>query len=132
MRQEYRPGEKLLVDYAGATLGLVDDGGEERKVEIFLAMPRASNYIFAEASAAQSLPSSWGVSHVRALDFFDRVPEACRYEPETARAFDDFARFQSLGTRRRRSRPPLELWPDNFELVAQMHFTIPLDLTEYF
>ena len=95
MRQCYKLGEKLLIDYAGMTLPItVAQTGELDKAQIFVATLGASNYLYVEATASQNL-EDWIGSHVRAFDFFQGVPElliidnlaagvkrAHRYEPD--------------------------------------------------
>jgi len=95
LRQEYRAGEKLFVDYAGQTMEITDpETGEIQEIQIFVATLGASNYTFAEATLSQEL-SSWVQSHVHAFKFFGGVPEIlvpdnlksgvtrpCRYEPD--------------------------------------------------
>ena len=45
-RQEHRADEKLFVDYAGHTVGVVNrDTGELREARVFVAVPGASNYV---------------------------------------------------------------------------------------
>ena len=69
MRQEHRAGEKLFVDYAGHTVGVVNrDTGEVREAQVFVAVLGASNYTYAEATWTQTLPD-WIASHVRAFQF---------------------------------------------------------------
>lgn len=102
LRQEYRPGEKLLSDYAGVTLSWWDDDGNEHTAAIFVAVLGASNKTFAEASPSQKV-LSWVGSHERAFQFFGGVTEAVvvdnlksgvtrphRYEPELNRTFAEF------------------------------------------
>ncbi len=61
LRQEHRAGEKLFVDYAGATTAVKDpSSGEIREAQLFVAVLGASNYIFAEATWTQGL-SDWCV-----------------------------------------------------------------------
>ncbi len=95
LRQTYRAGEKLFVDYAGQTIPITDAvTGKTREAHLFVATLGASNYTFAWASFSQDLPS-WISAHVRALDFFGAVPEMiipdnlksgvtkpCYYEPD--------------------------------------------------
>jgi transposase len=95
LRQEYRAGEKLFVDYAGQTMEITDpETGEIQEIQIFVATLGASNYTFAEATLSQEL-SSWVQSHVHAFEFFGGAPEIlvpdnlksavtrpCRYEPD--------------------------------------------------
>ncbi len=104
MRQEHRAGEKLFVDYSGQTVPVVDPStGEERQVQIFVAVLGASSYTYAEATLSQQLPD-WIASHVRAFEFFGGVPELlipdnlksgvttpCRYEPDLNRTYEDLA-----------------------------------------
>jgi transposase len=69
MRQVHRPGEKLFVDYCGATVPVVDAGtGEVREAQVFVAVWGASSYTFAEATWSQGL-ADWIGSHVRAFEF---------------------------------------------------------------
>jgi len=56
LRQEYRAGEKLFVDYAGATIPIYNvESGEVWEAAIFVAVLGASNYTYAEASLTQGL-----------------------------------------------------------------------------
>ncbi len=49
LRQPYRAGEKLFVDYAGQTLPILDpETGELREAVLFVAVLGASNYTYAE------------------------------------------------------------------------------------
>ena len=96
MRQEHRAGEKLFVDYAGHTVGVVDRRtGELRQAQVFVAVLGASSYTYAEATWTQGL-ADWVGSHVRVFEFFGGCPElvvpdnlraavsrAHRYEPDT-------------------------------------------------
>lgn len=104
LRQDYRAGEKLFVDYAGQTMEIIDRStGEVKYAQIFVAVMGASNYTYAEASWSQSLPD-WINSHVNALQFFGGVPEvlipdnlksgvskACYYEPDINPTYQDMA-----------------------------------------
>ena len=104
LRQEYRAGEKLFVDYAGPTLEVVDsETGEIREAYLFVATLGASNYTFAEATLCQDLPS-WIQSHIHAFEFFqgvteilvpdnlkDAVTRPCRYEPDLNATYREMA-----------------------------------------
>jgi len=75
MRHEHRAGEKLFVDYAGQTVGVVDaKTGEIREAQIFVAVLGASSYTYAEATWTQSLPD-WIGSHVRTFDYLGGCSE---------------------------------------------------------
>ncbi len=65
MRHNHRAGEKLFVDYAGHTVPIVDrESGARREAQVFVAVPGASSYTYAEATWAQTLPD-WCASHPR-------------------------------------------------------------------
>lgn len=75
LRQEYRAGEKLFIDYAGQTLPITNpDTGQISAAQLFVAALGASNYTFVEATLSQQLPD-WISSHVRAFDYFGGVAE---------------------------------------------------------
>ena len=105
MRQIYRGGEKLFLDYSGKKPFIVDpQTGVVTDVELFLAVLGASNYTYAEATATQQGPD-WIASHARAHSFLGGVPAAwvpdqlksgvttpCRYEPGVQRTYEEMAR----------------------------------------
>ena len=104
MRQQRRAGEKLFIDYAGATLELADGS----RAQVFVAAMGASSYTFACATADQSM-RSWLGAMARALSFYGGVPqlivpdnpralvsEACRYEPQLNQTVHDFARHYGV------------------------------------
>jgi transposase len=106
LRQEYRAGEKMFVDFAGKTIPVVNRyTGESTEAEIFVAVLGASNYTYAEAVASQSLPS-WIGSHTRAFEYYGGVPalvipdnlksgvtRACRYEPELNPTYQEMCQY---------------------------------------
>ena len=108
MRQIHRAGDKLFIDYSGATAAVIDGRtGEIRSAQIFVSVLGASQYVYAEATWTQQLPD-WIASHVRALAFYGAVPNllvpdnlrsaikhACRYEPESTSTYADMARHYS-------------------------------------
>lgn len=95
LRQEHRAGEKMFIDFAGKGIPVVDPlTGESTEAQIFVAVLGASNYTYAEALPAQSLPF-WIGAHIHAFEYFHGVSEilvpdnlksavtkACRYEPD--------------------------------------------------
>jgi transposase len=104
LRQSYKAGEKMFVDYAGQTVPVVNaDSGEVRDAQVFVAVLGASNYTYAEATWDQGL-GSWTGSHVRAFEYFGGVPRivvpdnlksgvsrACRYEPDLNPTYQEMA-----------------------------------------
>jgi transposase len=109
MRQTHKAGEKMFVDYAGMTMGVVDrQTGEVREAQIFVAVLGASNYTYVEASWTQELPN-WIASHVRAFEFFGGLTEllipdnlksgvtiAHRYEPFLNRTYQEMAEHYGI------------------------------------
>ena len=106
LRQPYKAGEKLFVDWAGQTLAVTDpQSGQRTPVYLFVAVLGASNYTYAEAFANRQLPC-WIEAHVHAWEFFGgvatlTVPDnektgithACRYEPELNRTYEELAAY---------------------------------------
>lgn len=104
LRQVYKGGEKLFVDYCGLTVPVTQfETGEVVFAQIFVGCLGASNYIYAEATPTQEL-HHWIGAHQRALSFFGGVPECivpdnlksgvthpCRYEPGVNRSYQEFA-----------------------------------------
>ena len=75
LRQEHRAGEKMFVDYAGATIPIHDAAsGEVHAAAVFVAVLGASSYTFAEATTGQDL-RNWIGSHTRAFEFFGGTVE---------------------------------------------------------
>jgi len=119
LRQEHRAGEKLFVDYAGATVPIIDSKtGEVQDAAIFVAVLGASNYTYAEATWNQGLPS-WIGSHVRALEFFqgstalvvpdnlkNAVTRPCRYEPDLNPTYQEMAAHYGMAVIPARVRKP--------------------------
>jgi transposase len=102
MRQHHVAGERMFVDYAGATIPVIENGAV-RQAQLFVAALGASNYTFAETTWTQTLPD-WIGSHDRALAWFGGVPaqivsdnlksgvaRACFYEPAVNRTYADMA-----------------------------------------
>jgi len=104
MRQTHLAGERLFVDWAGDTLGVIDPAtGEEHRARIFVAALGASNYTYAEARWTETLPD-WIGAHVNAFTAIGGVPQALvpdnlkagitkpsRYEPGINRTYQDLA-----------------------------------------
>ena len=119
LRQEHRAGEKLFVDYAGATVPIIDcKTGEVQQSSIFVAVLGASSYTYAEATWKQDLPS-WIGSHIRALEFFQGAPallvpdnlknavsRPCRYEPDLNPTYQEMAAHYRMAVIPARVRKP--------------------------
>jgi transposase len=119
LRQSYRPGEKLFVDYAGPSVPIIDAAtGEIKPASIFVAVLGYSNYTFACATAGQTT-ADWLAAQRAALEFIGGVPQiivpdnpkaiitrACRYEPDLNPAYQDFARHYGTAVIPARVRRP--------------------------
>ena len=103
MRQTHIAGECMFVDYSGTKLQVIDSTTGEVLSELFVAVLGASNFTYAEAIWAQSLPD-WIGSHVRAFRYFGGVTamivsdnlksgitKACFYEPNVNRTYQEMA-----------------------------------------
>ncbi len=104
LRQEYKAGERMFVDWAGDTITLWDPKtGESRQVSLFLAILGASNYTFARAFENRQQPS-WIQAHISAWEFFGGVAKltipdnektgvttAGRYEMDVHRTYEELA-----------------------------------------
>ena len=119
MRQNHVAGEKMFVDYAGATLEVIDGlSGEVQTAQIFVATLGASSYTYAEATWSQTLPD-WIGSHSRAFGYFGGVPrqvvpdnlksavvKACLYDPEVNRTYAGMATHYDTAIVPARPRKP--------------------------
>ena len=104
MHFEHKAGEKMYVDYAGSKLYIIDKStGEQKAVEVFVAVLGASQYTFVQASHSQR-KEDFLSSLAQSLEYFGGVPEAIvpdnlkaavdkanKYEPKINESLADFA-----------------------------------------
>ena len=119
LRQEYKAGQKMFVDYAGKTIPVVNPvTGEVREAQIFVSVLGASNYTFSEATWTQTLPD-WIGSHVRAFEYYggttdELIPDnlksgvtyACFYEPYLNTTYEKMAAHYGTAVLPARVRKP--------------------------
>lgn len=119
LRRVHRPGEALLVDYAGPCLYVTDrKSGERTAVRLFVAVLGYSNYTFACVTPGETT-QDWLCAQTAALQALGGVPEAvvpdnpralvsraCRYEPDLNPAYQDFARHYDVAILPARVRKP--------------------------
>jgi transposase len=120
LRQDHRAGEKMFVDWAGATVPLYDaaTGQVSQRAYLFVATLGASSYTYAFATLNQDL-RNWIDCHVRAFDFFGGCPtlvipdnprtavnKACRYEPDLNRTYLEMAQHYGVAVMPARPRKP--------------------------
>jgi transposase len=119
LRQHYKAGEQMQVDWAGQTVPIRDrETGEERPAYVFVACLSASQLTYCEACLSQKV-EDWVAAHVRALEYFGGVPEivvpdntktaitkACRYEPEENPTYAELAQHYGMAVIPTRVRKP--------------------------
>jgi transposase len=119
LRQQHQPGEKLFVDWAGATMPIYDPvTGQASPAQLFVAVLGASNYTYAEATLDQRM-ANWIGAHVRTFEFFGGCPRlvvpdnartgvsrACRYEPDLNPTYQEMAMHYTVGVLPTRPRKP--------------------------
>ena len=146
MRQIYKGGDKVFVDYCGLTITVINrETGEAVQAQIFVACLGASNYTFAEATESQTL-DHWIGSHQRALNFFGGVPAcivpdnlksgvtaACRYEPGVNRSYQEFAEHYGVAVVPARPKEPRDKAKvENAVQQVERHILAPLRHTPFY
>lgn len=108
MHIQYKAGDKMLVDYAGAKLSIVDSiTGELIELEVFVAILGASQLTYVQAIPSQQ-KADFITCCENAMYFFGGVPAAIvpdnlkaavtksnKYEPTINETFADFAEHYS-------------------------------------
>lgn len=119
MHIEHKAGDKVYIDYAGATLPYVDkDTGEVRNAQVFVAVLGWSQYAYVEATPSQAVEEFIHATE-NALHFFQGVPlgivpdnlksaviKASRYEPILNENFKSFADHYGTTVLPTRARKP--------------------------
>jgi transposase len=119
LRQQYKAGEKLFVDYAGQTVPIKNpETGEIVLAQIFIATFGASNYTYCEATLTQGL-ADWISSHTRAFEHFGGSPHILvpdnlksgvthpsRYEPDINPTYHEMAKHYGIAVIPARVRKP--------------------------
>jgi transposase len=110
LRQEHKAGEKMFVDWAGATLSVNDSRtGEVWRAPLFVATLGASSYTWAEATRDQQM-EAWLCAHVHAFEYFHGIPalavpdntktsvtKAHCYDPDLNLTYYNFAQHCGFG-----------------------------------
>jgi len=108
MHIQYKAGDKMLVDYAGSKLSIVDsESGEQIDLEVFVAILGASQLTYVQAIESQQ-KTDFITCCENALHFYGGVPKAIvpdnlkaavtksnKYEPTINETFADFAEHYS-------------------------------------
>ena len=110
LRQEHKAGEKMFVDWAGATIPVYDrHTGVAWRAPLFVATLGASSYTWSEATRDQQM-DSWLGAHVHAFEHFGGIPllvipdntktgvtKAHRYDPDLNPTYYNFALHCGFG-----------------------------------
>jgi transposase len=110
LRQEHKAGEKLFVDWAGATIPIQDrHTGQVLQAPLFVATLGASSYTYAEAARDQQM-AAWLRMHAHAFEYFGGIPalvvpdnaktgvsKAHRYDPDLNPTYYNFALHCGFG-----------------------------------
>ena len=146
LRQDYRAGEKMFVDYAGQKIAILDPKtGMITYASLFVAVLGASNYTYAEATATEKL-TDWIQSHVHAFEYFKGVPQitipdnlkagvtkACRYEPDLNPTYQDMAAYYKTAViPARRLKPKDKAKVESGVLVAERWIVAVLRHRKFF
>ena len=119
MHIDHKAGDKIYVDYAGATLPYVEvETGEVKRAQVFVAILGWSQYAYVEAMKNQTLEEFIAACE-NALRYFDGVPlaivpdnlksavfKANNYEPVLNENFSAFADHYGIAILAARARKP--------------------------
>jgi transposase len=110
LRQEHKAGEKVFIDWAGATIPVHDrHTGLAWQAPLFVAAMGASSYTWAEATRDQQM-EAWLTAHVHTFEYFGGIPalavpdntktgvtKAHRYDPDLNPTYYNFALHCGFG-----------------------------------
>ncbi len=118
LRQEHRAGEKLFLDWAGATIPIHHRDGSVHPAPLFVCALGVSSYTYAEATTDQQM-ASWLKVQMNALEFYGGCPQllipdntktgvtrACLYEPDLNPTYQEFAAHYQIAVMPTRPRKP--------------------------
>lgn len=118
MRIKHKPGDAMQVDWAGATIDIVDAAGLEMKAYMFVAVLPCSGYTYAEACRDMT-QDTWIRCHINAYEYFGGstrllipdnlktgVTENSRYETRINRSYQEMAEYYSTAIVPARVRHP--------------------------
>jgi len=118
MRQDHHPGEKLFLDWAGATIPIHHPDGTTRAAAVFVSAMGASSYTYAEAVSDQQM-ANWLKVQIHALEYYGGCPRllipdntktgvtrACIYEPDLNPTYQEFATHYRVAVMPTRPRKP--------------------------
>lgn len=118
LRQDHRAGEKLFLDWAGATIAIHAGDGSVTQAPLFVSALGVSSYTYAEAVPDQQM-ANWLKVQRNALEFYGGCPQllipdntktgvtrACIYEPDLNPTYQEFAIHYRVAVMPARPRKP--------------------------
>lgn len=118
LRQDHRPGEKLFLDWAGATIAIQHRDGGVSQAALFVSALGVSSYTYAEAVPDQQM-ANWLKVQMHALEFYEGCPQMlipdntktgvtrpCLYEPDLNPTYQEFAVHYGVAVMPARPRKP--------------------------
>jgi len=132
MRFTHKAGEKMFVDFSGDKPVYQDPAGRTVEAELFVSVLGASSYIFAHATAGQTV-ESFVDCNMRAFEYYGGCPaclipdnmkaavtHACYYDPEINRTLASMARHYNIAViPTRTAKPKDKAKVENAVLQAQ-------------
>jgi len=146
LHQEYLPGDKLFIDFAGKPLEWIDtDGGEIHKVQVFVATLGYSKYSYVEAIRSQKT-EDFLMALVQCFSYLGGVPAAIvpdnfkgavvktdRYEPGLNQLLEDMANhFGTVIIPARVAKPKDKAIVENMVKNAYSYIYAPLRNRQFF
>ncbi|MBR3690640.1 MAG: IS21 family transposase [Eggerthellaceae bacterium] len=119
MAMNWTPGEAIQVDWAGKTIPIYGENGEETPAYIFVATLPYSNYAFARASLDMGM-QSWLEHHRHMFEFFGGVPIFVK--PDNARTAVIYKPgFRHVSARERQEiNPQYQEFADHYGVVINL------------
>jgi transposase len=117
MRQDYKGGEKLFVDWAGLKVRYLENG-KERWASIFVGALGASNFTFSQVYKDEA-QGNWNLAHMECFEYLGGVPELTipdntktgvtspsYYEPDVNASYHELALHYNTAVMPTRVRKP--------------------------
>jgi transposase len=124
MHIERKPGEEMLVDWAGTKMGVIDrETGEVLEAHLFVSTIGASAYPYVEAFPSESM-EYWITAHINAFRYYGGTPrilvpdnlktgvkKANNYDPELNKTYLELSEHYGCAIVPTRSRKPRDKSP---------------------
>ena len=123
MRIARKPGETMMVDWAGLTLSYTTRSGNKRKVYFFVSVLPYSNLIYT-CACSDMKSASWLNSHIRAFEYYGGVPELLipdnlktgvkkheKYDVELNAGYQELAKYYNTAVIPTRVKRPTDKGP---------------------